>query len=169
VLTITLNLIGLLLAATSVWIYPRQYTGAFALGNLLVAILMRNELFGRLLYLIVNTLFAKVNLSWFRYKVQILTFNLRQWSPLWFRLGCTSVLQHLGGIHSGCATSGMGWLIFRVTLIFINHKNNHDAVLITGVITNILVAISIASAFPWVRNTHHKCADSIFSFLLFVI
>ncbi|KIM83722.1 hypothetical protein PILCRDRAFT_69274 [Piloderma croceum F 1598] len=137
VLTVTLNLIGLLLAATSVWTYPRQYTGAFALGNLLVAILMRNELFGRFLYLIVNTLFAK-------------------WSPLWFRLGCTSVLQHLGGIHSGCATSGMGWLIFRVTLIFINHKNNHDAVLITGVITNILVAISIASAFPWVRNTHHN-------------
>jgi len=65
VLTITLNLIGLLLAATSVWTYPRRYTGAFALGNLLVAILVRNELFGRLLYLIVNTLFAKVNCSWF--------------------------------------------------------------------------------------------------------
>jgi len=30
------------------------------LGNLLVAILMRNELFGRLLYLIVNTCFTKV-------------------------------------------------------------------------------------------------------------
>ena len=44
----------------------------------------------------------------------------------------------------------------RVTLIFIDHKDNHDAVLIMGVITNIAVAISIASAFPWVRNTHHK-------------
>ena len=48
------------------------------------------------------------------------------------------------------------WLIFRVTLIFINHKDNHDAVLIMGVITNLAVSISIASAFPWVRNTHHK-------------
>ena len=51
---------GLSLAATGVWGYPRQYTGAFVLGNLLAAILMRNELFGRLLYLIVNALFAKV-------------------------------------------------------------------------------------------------------------
>lgn len=80
----------------------------------------------------------------------------RQWTPLWFRLGCTSALQHLGGIHSGCATSGFAWLIFRVTLIFIDHKDNHDAVLIMGVITNLAVAISIGSAFPWVRNTHHK-------------
>ncbi|KAH9942225.1 uncharacterized protein BXZ73DRAFT_87878 [Epithele typhae] len=133
----SLNLTGLVLAATNTWSYPRRYTGAFVLGNLLFAILMRNELFGRLLYLIVNTLFAK-------------------WTPLWFRLGCTSVLQHLGGIHSGCATSGFVWLIFRVTLIFIDHKDNHDAVLIMGVITNLAVTISILSAFPWVRNTHHN-------------
>ena len=71
-------------------------------------------------------------------------------------------MQHLGGIHSGCATSGFVWLIFRVTLIFIDHKDNHDAVLITGVITNLAVAISIASAFPWVRNTHHKYVRSRF-------
>lgn len=43
-----------------VWHYPRRYTGALVLGNLLVAIMVRNELFGRLLYLIVNTCFAKV-------------------------------------------------------------------------------------------------------------
>ncbi|KAF8201012.1 hypothetical protein BJ912DRAFT_1019923 [Pholiota molesta] len=131
------NLVGLGLAIADVWKYPRNYTGAFVLGNLLVAILMRNELFGRFLYLIVNTLFAK-------------------WTPLSFRLGCTSVLQHLGGIHSGCATSGFLWLIFRVATILINHKNNHDAVLVTGVLTNLVVGVSIVSAFPWVRNTHHN-------------
>jgi len=60
VFTVTINLIGLILAATNVWTYPRHYTGGFLLGNLLVAILVRNELFGRLLYLIINTLFAKV-------------------------------------------------------------------------------------------------------------
>ncbi|TCD60624.1 hypothetical protein EIP91_009770 [Steccherinum ochraceum] len=136
-IVVLFNGIGLLLAAMNVWKYPRKYTGAFVLGNLLFAILMRNELFGRVLYLIVNKCFAK-------------------WTPLWFRLGCTSSLQHLGGIHSGCATSGFAWLIFRVTLIFIDHKDNHDAVLIMGVITNLAVAISIGSAFPWVRNTHHN-------------
>lgn len=56
-----LNSIGLLLAIIGTWTYPREYTGAFVLGNLLVAILMRNELFGRFLYLTVNTLFAKVS------------------------------------------------------------------------------------------------------------
>jgi hypothetical protein len=50
----------LLLAALNVWDYPRRYTGAFVLGNLFTAILMRNELFGRILYAVVNYLFAKV-------------------------------------------------------------------------------------------------------------
>ncbi|RPD53448.1 hypothetical protein L226DRAFT_516932 [Lentinus tigrinus ALCF2SS1-7] len=137
IFVVTFNGVGLLLASLNIWTYPRRYTGAFVLGNLIFAILMRNELFGRVLYLIVNKCFAK-------------------WTPLWFRLGCTSALQHLGGIHSGCATSGFVWLIFRVTLIFIDHKDNHDAVLIMGVITNLAVSISILSAFPWVRNTHHN-------------
>lgn len=57
----SMNAIGIFLAAIGEWQYPRKYTGAFVLGNLLTAILMRNELFGRFLYLIVNTLFAKVS------------------------------------------------------------------------------------------------------------
>lgn len=60
VFTVTLNFIGLILAITDTWSYPRHYTGAFVLGNLLAAILVRNELFGRFLYLIVNTLFSQV-------------------------------------------------------------------------------------------------------------
>ena len=74
---VTMNGIGLLLAILDgthrtpppypltesplpVWHYPRKYTGALVLGNLFTAVMMRNELFGRLLYLIVNTCFAKV-------------------------------------------------------------------------------------------------------------
>ncbi|KAJ7209717.1 hypothetical protein GGX14DRAFT_631699 [Mycena pura] len=136
-LTVTLNLIGLILAATGKWQYPRKYTGAFVLGNLQVAILMRNELFGRFLYLIVNTLFAK-------------------WSPLWFRLACTSTLQHLGGIHSGCATSGAAWLVFRIVLLLADFKHIPASIVTAGVITSVAVFISIASAFPWVRNSHHN-------------
>ncbi|PFH52108.1 hypothetical protein AMATHDRAFT_140692 [Amanita thiersii Skay4041] len=136
-MVVTCNAVGLILAITGVWKYAREYTGACVLGNLLMAILMRNELFGRCLYLIVNTLFAK-------------------WPPLAFRLACTSVLQHLGGIHSGCAISGFMWLIYRVVTMFIDHRNNHSAVLTAGLVTNIAVAISIVSALPWVRNTHHN-------------
>jgi len=58
---ITLNMTGVVLAATGHWPYARKYTGALVLGNLYFAILMRNELFGRFLYLFVNTFFAKVS------------------------------------------------------------------------------------------------------------
>ncbi|KAJ7928454.1 hypothetical protein B0H13DRAFT_2652929 [Mycena leptocephala] len=136
-LTVTLNLIGLLLAATGTWQYPRRYTGAFVLGNLQCAILMRNELFGRFLYLVVNTLFAK-------------------WPPLWFRLGWTSALQHLGGIHSGCAVSGAAWLVFRVVMIIADYRHFPASIIATGVVTSVAVFISIASALPWVRDSHHN-------------
>ncbi|KAG6878189.1 hypothetical protein C0993_010950 [Termitomyces sp. T159_Od127] len=135
--TVSLNIVGIVLAAAGKWQYPRYYSGPCLLGNLLVAILMRNELFGRFLYLLVNTLFAK-------------------WTPLWFRLGCTSVLQHLGGIHSGCAISGFMWLVFRVVWIFVHHKTTHTSILVFGLITLLIILVSIMSALPWVRNTHHN-------------
>ena len=56
----TLNIVGIILAASGHFPYAVKYTGAMALGNLNFAILMRNELFGRSLYLFVNTCFAKV-------------------------------------------------------------------------------------------------------------
>ena len=53
-------MIGLALAASGHWPYGVEYTGAIVVANFNVAILMRNELFGRFLYLLVNSLFAKV-------------------------------------------------------------------------------------------------------------
>ena len=60
-IVMSINMTMLVLAAANVWDYPRRYTGAFILGNLFFAILMRNELFGRMLYATVNFLFAKVS------------------------------------------------------------------------------------------------------------
>ncbi|KAJ6455800.1 hypothetical protein C8R45DRAFT_588436 [Mycena sanguinolenta] len=133
----TLNMVGIGLAISGHFPYAVKNSGPMVLGNLNFAILMRNEVFGRLLYLFVNTCFAK-------------------WTPLWWRLGCTSVLQHLGGIHSGCALSGVLWLVFKVVYNFRHLDVNHDAVLVMGVVTNVAVIISALSAFPWVRNTHHN-------------
>ncbi|KAF8586296.1 hypothetical protein K439DRAFT_1646325 [Ramaria rubella] len=144
-LIMALNLTGIVLTGTGLWPYARKYTGALVLGNLLFAILMRSELFLRFLYLMVNTLFAK-------------------WSPLRFRLGCTSTLQHLGGIHSGCATSAFLWLVFKVTDIFIDHADNHEATLVMGVITNLLIFVSVLSAFPWLRNNFHNVFERLHRF-----
>ena len=56
------NLIVLLCAASGAWRYPRDYAGAWVLGNLLVAILVRTELFGRILYAVLIAMFAKVRI-----------------------------------------------------------------------------------------------------------
>ncbi|KAH9171512.1 hypothetical protein EDB89DRAFT_1852291 [Lactarius sanguifluus] len=133
----TLNMVGIGLAASGHFPYAEKYTGTMAFANLNFAILMRNELFGRFLYLSVNTCFAK-------------------WPPLWWRLGCTSVLQHLGGIHSSCALSGIGWFTLKVINNFRHHSVNHDSILVVGTIANIAAIVTAISAFPWVRNTHHN-------------
>jgi hypothetical protein len=96
-LVVTLNAVGIAFAASGHFPYAEKWTGAMALGNLNCAILMRNELFGRFLYLFVNTCFAKVNkyistFYWPLFKAKYPSF-LYQWTPLWWRLGCTSVLQ----------------------------------------------------------------------------
>ncbi|KAL0070352.1 hypothetical protein AAF712_002540 [Marasmius tenuissimus] len=142
---ITFNLVSIFLTIAGVWHYPRQYTGAFVLGNLLVAILVRNELFGRLLYLTVNTLFAK-------------------WPPLWFRLNCTAFLQHLGGVHLGCGVSGFLWIIVKIVILFEEYTAAHPAVLTMGILTAVTLCISIASAIPWVRNTHHDTFEQYHRF-----
>jgi hypothetical protein len=62
---VTLNAVGIVLAASGHFTYALRWTSAMALGNLNVAILVRNEFFGRILYLFVNTCFAKVTISIF--------------------------------------------------------------------------------------------------------
>jgi hypothetical protein len=47
-------------------------------------------------------------------------------------------------------------LLFKVVNDFLHLDVTHDAILVMGVATNIAVMISALSAFPWVRNTHHK-------------
>ena len=76
VFVMTMNIIGLSLTISGTWTYPRRYTSAFVLGNLLMAILVRNELFGRFLYLFVNTLFAKVGTRYLSLLSSILKMTL---------------------------------------------------------------------------------------------
>lgn len=146
IFTLTMNMIGLGLAAAGIWNYANVYTGPIVTANINVAVLVRNEVFGRFLYLTVNTLFAK-------------------WTPLWWRLGCTSVLQHLGGIHSGCALSGLIWLLYKVSMNFTHTNLNHDAVLVMGIVTLLVVGLCALSAFPWVRNNHHNVFERHHRFL----
>ncbi|KAG9125508.1 hypothetical protein FRC07_007310 [Ceratobasidium sp. 392] len=131
------QLIGMILAGTHHFPYARKNTGGIVVGNIMAAVIVRNEIFGRFLYLTVNTLFAK-------------------WPPLWFRLTLTSILQHLGGIHSGCSVSALGWLILNLTYLFRDRHNQNKGVLTMGFIVMFIIAFACLSAFPIVRNTHHN-------------
>lgn len=101
---VTLNGISLVLAVLNKFPYARDHLGSLVLGNLFMAILIRNELFLRFLYLIVIHGLrgvSRLNVP----PLSLMFIHLFQ-SPLWLRLGVTSILQHVGGIHSGCALSG---------------------------------------------------------------
>ncbi|KAF1940656.1 hypothetical protein EJ02DRAFT_494380 [Clathrospora elynae] len=132
-----LNLTGIILAALGRFSYAENHLGALVLGNLLCAIMMRNELFIRVLYVVA-------------------IYGLRSWAPVRVKLAVTSVLQHVGGIHSGCALSGAGWLIYKIVDIIRYRAVQHPAVIASGIVTNVFIIISVLSAFPWVRNTYHN-------------
>ncbi|KAH6649464.1 hypothetical protein F5144DRAFT_634978 [Chaetomium tenue] len=132
-----LNLVGIALAAADKWDYARDHLGALVLGNLLMAVLMRNELFLRFLYL-------------------ISIYGLRSWAPVCIKIGVTSILQHVGGIHSGCALSGAAWLIYKIVDIIRYRAMQHSSVIASGIITNVAVIISVLSAVPWIRNNYHN-------------
>ena len=39
---------------------------------------------------------------------------------------------------------------------FRNHASENNAILTLAILTNVTVIVTAVSAFPWVRNTHHK-------------
>ncbi|KAK4150017.1 hypothetical protein C8A00DRAFT_18382 [Chaetomidium leptoderma] len=137
IFVVLLNLTGIVLAAVGRFAYAENHLGALVLGNLLCAVLMRNELFLRFLYI-------------------ISIYGLRAWAPVCIKLAVTSILQHVGGIHSGCALSGAAWLVYKIVDIIRYRAVQHPSVIATGIITNVAVIISVLSAFPWIRNNYHN-------------
>lgn len=51
IFVVTLNLVGIILTSVGQFQYAQDHLGSMVLGNLLFAILMRNELFFRILYM----------------------------------------------------------------------------------------------------------------------
>ncbi|KAG4443411.1 hypothetical protein IFR05_001090 [Cadophora sp. M221] len=140
---VILNLVGIIMAALDRFSYAENHLGALVLGNILAAILVRNELFGRFLYLISN--------------------KCLRWAPTCVKLAVVSMLQHLGGVHSGCALSGTAWLVYDIVTIIQHHT--HLTVIVMGILTCTFMAICIASAFPWVRNNHHNIFERYHRFM----
>lgn len=59
---VSLELAGIIAAAAGKFPYAHNNTGGIIIGNILAGVVVRNEVFGRLLYIVINGLFAKVRL-----------------------------------------------------------------------------------------------------------
>jgi len=50
-------------------------------------------------------------------------------------------------------TEPSSWLIYKMVDIIRQRAIQHGSVIVTGVVTNVLLIISILSAIPWVRKS----------------
>ncbi|PSS36813.1 hypothetical protein PHLCEN_2v1357 [Hermanssonia centrifuga] len=139
-LAFALNMIGILVACLHKFPYAEKHNAALALGNIVASVACRNELFLRyVLYWPIVKAFQK-------------------WTPLWMRIFWTGFLQHIGGIHSGCAASGIAWFIFAVVRTFQHHVAKHTpkVVLAWGIVTVVVTVVTMVAAMPWIRAHHHN-------------
>ncbi|KAF7365784.1 Nonribosomal peptide synthetase 12 [Mycena venus] len=126
-----------------------QRLGLITLANLFVAILMRQDY-------VVNTffnVFCAVPTSW----------------PLSIRRVCARV-YHIGGLHSGCATSGVIWLAFlcgQATREVINHGDGgHASVATVAISYSILLLLlgMVIFAYPSMRSKRHDSFERVHRF-----
>ncbi|EKM50039.1 uncharacterized protein PHACADRAFT_105487 [Phanerochaete carnosa HHB-10118-sp] len=135
-----LNMIAIVVACTHYWGYAENHAAALALGNLTAAVACRNEFF----------------LRYFIYWP--LVWSSAKWTPLWWRNFLTAFIQHIGGIHSGTAAAGVAWFMFLVIRTFQHHVAKHTpaVVLAWGIITLVVVWVTMVAAAPWIRAHHHN-------------
>ncbi|KAJ8761384.1 hypothetical protein K2173_001515 [Erythroxylum novogranatense] len=138
VVCLTLNLTGLVLAATGKFPYARNRAALFSIANILTLTLCRSEAFLRVVFWLAVKLLG------------------RSWVPLPIKTATTSLLQSVGGIHSGCGISSIAWLIYALVLTLKDRDNTSSEII--GVASAILSLLCLSSlaAFPLVRHLHHN-------------
>ncbi|KAJ4846875.1 hypothetical protein Tsubulata_011880 [Turnera subulata] len=138
VVCLTLNIIGLVLAATGNFPYARNRAALFSICNILALTLCRSEAFLRVVFWLAVKLLG------------------RSWVPIPVKTATTSLLQSLGGIHSGCGVSSIAWLLYAIVLTLKDRENSSPEII--GVSCTILALLFLSSlaAFPLVRHLHHN-------------
>ncbi|CAK9148156.1 unnamed protein product [Ilex paraguariensis] len=138
VVCLALNITGLVLAATGHFPYARRRAALFSIGNILALTLCRCEALLRVVFWLAVNL-----LGW-------------SWVPLRLKTATTSLLQSLGGIHSGCGISSIAWLTYALVLTLKDRENTSPEII--GVASTILSLLFLSSlaTFPLVRHLHHN-------------
>ncbi|KAI0086471.1 nonribosomal peptide synthetase 12 [Irpex rosettiformis] len=124
-----------------------QHLGLVVVSNLFCAILMRQDY-------VINAFFTvacAVPSSW----------------PLFIRRTCARV-YHIGGFHSGCAISGLIWLIAftgqATRELVTGGKTSAATVAVTYFILTLLIGI-VLFAYPKTRTVHHDAFERTHRFL----
>ncbi|KAF8115120.1 hypothetical protein N665_0030s0155 [Sinapis alba] len=146
VVSLFLNVIPLVLAATGHFTYARNRASLFSIANILALTLCRSEAFLRLVFYLTVTILG------------------RSFVPVGLKIAVTSLLQSLGGIHSGCGVSSIVWLVYSLVLTLKESGNTSTAIIaVASAILSLLCLTSIA-AFPLVRHLHHNVFERVHRF-----
>nr|CAB3477604.1 unnamed protein product [Digitaria exilis] len=134
VLCVASNVLGLALAATGHFHYAGGHASVFAMGNILALTLCRSEAVLRVVFWLAVALLG------------------RPWVPVAVKTGATSILQSLGGVHSGCGVSSLACLAYALVQAIQQQHSDANATPreVVGVASAILalLALSCLAAFP---------------------
>ncbi|CAA0817824.1 Unknown protein [Striga hermonthica] len=135
---VALNVMGLNLAANGHFPYARARPALFSIANVFALVLCRSEAFLRLIFWAVVAAFG------------------HSWVPLRLKTMTTSLLQSLGGIHSGCGISSIVWLVYALVLAARDGSGTPPEAFGVAAAILGLLALSALAAFPLLRHLHHN-------------
>lgn len=138
VVSLLLNVTGLVLAATGHFPYAQNRPALFSIANIFALVLCRSEAVLRIVFWLAVNL-----LGW-------------PWIPLPVKTMTTSLLQSLGGIHSSCGVSSVAWLIYALVLTLNDRANTTPEIIGVSSAILALLCLSALAAFPLVRHLHHN-------------
>ncbi|KAL3741739.1 hypothetical protein ACJRO7_017240 [Eucalyptus globulus] len=102
----------------------------FSITNIFVLTLCRSEAFLRVAFWLAVELLG------------------HSWVPLFVKTATTSLLQSLGGIHSGCGVSSLAWLVYALVLTLKDRDNTSPEIIGVAIAILALIALSSLAAFP---------------------
>ncbi|KAJ4881032.1 Uncharacterized protein Rs2_38087 [Raphanus sativus] len=146
VTSLFINVLALVLAATGRFTYARNKASLFSIANILALTLCRSEAFLRLVFYLTVTILG------------------RSFVPLPIKTAVTSLLQSLGGIHSGCGVSSIVWLVYSLVLTLKDKDNTSTAITAVASAILSLLCLTSAAAFPLVRHLHHNVFERVHRF-----
>ncbi|KAA0052631.1 hypothetical protein IC582_017839 [Cucumis melo] len=145
-LSLALNITALILAANGYFPYARANPTLFSIGNIFALSVCRSEAFLRVLFWLAVTVLG------------------RSWVPLALKTAVTSLLQSLGGVHSGCGVSSIAWLVYSLVLTLTDPLKRSTPIIAVASAILALLCLSSLAAFPLVRHLHHNVFERIHRF-----